>query len=1052
MEVSTAGPASGLSGNFTLGGSTGSVGLSQPTSSSGTLASDQFPATSQPAPADRTESQVLSFSSLCAALFNDKINSSVYDFHTDSADLETTVEQYESFVCTPFIPIITRPHARSSNLQRDALDSSGYRVERYLITALKALILSRSEGEASKEKTIDAMLLIVAALQEARHTRIQADIGYDAVRSLKEDQENSLVSSEILSKITPILEARKTRREVDEAAVPVDDGLNDVVDRSPSPTDSSSSFSSSSCSTCSGSSSPSPSPSSSSSSSSSSRSSDPDAHSSYDQEGCRDSRSIRDFDDMQHNTCADETASSRNATCGSSIPATSATSASSASAAYSVASAGSATSDYSVALDAPGAQRMNNIQRSVSVPLDEREKKEWNLSVSGEVPFMHRSQSYGELSNLRHEYPSDGLLVYSGCIKFLSFSSPPGGVFQLGKKDENSEVKRCEEDEAFFSKPLVALQQKDFMELIKYALSLARMLAREKKRREAELIAEHMAEKRNYGFQNTDDYQQKEESYEEENDKTEFNKINAINRNMGGDHPEERQEMSQVAVMRTSQTANEEQESRNTAEPSAASYDVAQMPRSTDVNEMLMEQSIFPRYTQVSDESFLLMFPFVDKEEMKKIISQEMLNSRDDPIDNYLPAEKDYEYSMGLNARFFNEAMRQDQVENEQNTDVQKEIEMTRYEGIVHSCQVDGDGNGDENENENGIRDGGGGGGGNVDNDVRTEQGVASQSKAFQSESSAEDTDALKKKTQSNENNEGNDGNGNNATEETIDTDHSSSSSTSSLMPRVVKEDISQTQFVDDCPTDYSCQLQSKDIQPDDLSLISPRKQKVFCEYIDVDFSGQQNQCCCTNNPIPEDPTDIKICSPGSYSPSLSPSQSLSLSTSPSLSLSRCLSPLTCLSLSNDASQNFKTCTSNENSFVSLYRKCDLHSKFVQSLSPSDKDEPDFTEGSTDLLQLLVTKEQKYFDKDAVIERNDESEKNGVQPENVQQSERLEVGEEENDGKEKGDKNKKEKDNKEIEKEEKEIINKEEEGNKINKDVGDNNEITERSEKREKDK
>ncbi|KAH7827980.1 uncharacterized protein MONOS_10245 [Monocercomonoides exilis] len=211
MEVSIAGPASGLSGIFTLGGSTGGVGLSQPTSSSSTLASDQFPATSQPEPAVRTESQVPSFSSLCAALFNDNINSSVFDLHTDSADLATTVEQYESIACTPFIPARTHPHARSSNWQKDALDSSGYRVERYLIPALKALIMSRSEGETRKERTSDAMPLIVAALQEERHTRIQAEFGFDAARALREDQEDHIVSSNKLAKITPLREARKTR-------------------------------------------------------------------------------------------------------------------------------------------------------------------------------------------------------------------------------------------------------------------------------------------------------------------------------------------------------------------------------------------------------------------------------------------------------------------------------------------------------------------------------------------------------------------------------------------------------------------------------------------------------------------------------------------------------------------------------------------------------------------------------------------------------------------------------------------------------------------------
>ncbi|KAH7818317.1 uncharacterized protein MONOS_13931 [Monocercomonoides exilis] len=131
----------------------------------------------------------------------------------DSADLTKTIEQYESIACTPFIPARTHPHARSSNWQRDALDSSKHRVERYLIPGGKALIMSRSEGEARKEKISDAMLLFVAALKEARHTRIQAEFGFDAARALREDQEDPLVSSDKLAKITPLLEARKTRRE-----------------------------------------------------------------------------------------------------------------------------------------------------------------------------------------------------------------------------------------------------------------------------------------------------------------------------------------------------------------------------------------------------------------------------------------------------------------------------------------------------------------------------------------------------------------------------------------------------------------------------------------------------------------------------------------------------------------------------------------------------------------------------------------------------------------------------------------------------------------------
>ncbi|KAH7826311.1 uncharacterized protein MONOS_10092 [Monocercomonoides exilis] len=94
---------------------------------------------------------------------------------------------------------------------KDALNSSGWRVERYLIPAVKALIQTHADAPEKQERLSDAMMLVISGLQEARHSRIQAEYGFTAAKALRVETEDTIVSGEKLSKIKPFREARRAR-------------------------------------------------------------------------------------------------------------------------------------------------------------------------------------------------------------------------------------------------------------------------------------------------------------------------------------------------------------------------------------------------------------------------------------------------------------------------------------------------------------------------------------------------------------------------------------------------------------------------------------------------------------------------------------------------------------------------------------------------------------------------------------------------------------------------------------------------------------------------
>lgn len=151
------------------------------------------------------------FVSLCRGLFRSDTSDSIFDLKIDSSDTADTISFYEPFAFPPFIPSEVHMFSRSSNWIRDALNSSGWRVERCLIPAVKALILTHRDKPERTERLSDAMMLVNDAFQEARHSRIQAEYGFDAARAQRADTEDPTVSGDKLSKIKPILEARRAR-------------------------------------------------------------------------------------------------------------------------------------------------------------------------------------------------------------------------------------------------------------------------------------------------------------------------------------------------------------------------------------------------------------------------------------------------------------------------------------------------------------------------------------------------------------------------------------------------------------------------------------------------------------------------------------------------------------------------------------------------------------------------------------------------------------------------------------------------------------------------
>ncbi|KAH7829598.1 uncharacterized protein MONOS_13 [Monocercomonoides exilis] len=211
IENTATGPASGLGSIFTLSGLTGGVGLSQPTSSSSVPPMQPAQFSSGDTSSDSSPNGKNIFAALCRELFGSETSQSIFDLKIDSPDIADTVSFYESFSYTPFIPSKVHEFARSSNWIKDALNSSGWRVERYLIQAVKALILTHADAPEKQERLYDEMMLVISGLQEARHSRIQAEYGFAAAKVLRVETEDPIVSGKKLSKIKPFLEARRAR-------------------------------------------------------------------------------------------------------------------------------------------------------------------------------------------------------------------------------------------------------------------------------------------------------------------------------------------------------------------------------------------------------------------------------------------------------------------------------------------------------------------------------------------------------------------------------------------------------------------------------------------------------------------------------------------------------------------------------------------------------------------------------------------------------------------------------------------------------------------------
>ncbi|KAH7823535.1 uncharacterized protein MONOS_11635 [Monocercomonoides exilis] len=69
---------------------------------------------------------------LSAELFGEAESAPIFNFPSNRSDVQETRNACESLSFVPFIPSQTHAHSRSSNWKKDALDSSGWRMEQYL--------------------------------------------------------------------------------------------------------------------------------------------------------------------------------------------------------------------------------------------------------------------------------------------------------------------------------------------------------------------------------------------------------------------------------------------------------------------------------------------------------------------------------------------------------------------------------------------------------------------------------------------------------------------------------------------------------------------------------------------------------------------------------------------------------------------------------------------------------------------------------------------------------------------------------------------------------
>ncbi|KAH7828281.1 uncharacterized protein MONOS_12554 [Monocercomonoides exilis] len=225
MTTLLEGPASGLSGIFPQSGPTGGMGMAPPISIPTTDApGSQFPAMSAMSSTTSTTSTSTSSVGLphsptqplleaAKLYFGENLQSTIFAYRVDQGDLLQTLRDYESFSVPPFLPATTHPHSRSQSWFSDALDEGAYNVESLLMPALKAMLMAtRGTTEEAQQHQEDAMMLSVAALQAARQMRIQARFGFKAAKTLQDEKDDPLLTTEQLERIKPILQARTERR------------------------------------------------------------------------------------------------------------------------------------------------------------------------------------------------------------------------------------------------------------------------------------------------------------------------------------------------------------------------------------------------------------------------------------------------------------------------------------------------------------------------------------------------------------------------------------------------------------------------------------------------------------------------------------------------------------------------------------------------------------------------------------------------------------------------------------------------------------------------
>ncbi|KAH7820723.1 uncharacterized protein MONOS_5356 [Monocercomonoides exilis] len=148
IEATNFGTASEPNSIFSAGVPTGGLDLSQSNSASSLTSPISQAQSSQSHIGPQVIPSANKLATLSTELIGEAVSAPILNFQLDHADVQETRNAY------------------------DALDSSGWRVEQYLCPALKALISLHGEGASQRDRLADAVLMIIAALQESRYSCI----------------------------------------------------------------------------------------------------------------------------------------------------------------------------------------------------------------------------------------------------------------------------------------------------------------------------------------------------------------------------------------------------------------------------------------------------------------------------------------------------------------------------------------------------------------------------------------------------------------------------------------------------------------------------------------------------------------------------------------------------------------------------------------------------------------------------------------------------------------------------------------------------------------